>query len=71
MGDPVTGSEIAKLKSLDDPRVWIVGGIGVNKRKLHYFEGFVNDILPDLSNEQIDNKIEQAIKTLLIHNDQR
>jgi len=64
MGDPKSSSEIAKLQSLDDPRVWIIGGQLADGQKLHYFNGFVNQILPDLSNDEIDAKIENAIRKL-------
>ena len=70
LGDPGTSSEIEKLRSLDDPRIWIIGGELKNGEKLHYFKGFVDNILPDLSNDEIDDKIENAIKTLLKKNEQ-
>jgi len=63
-GDFTKSREIEKLKSLDDPRVWILGGALEDKNKLHYFKGFVEKILPDLSNDEIDSKIDNAIKTL-------
>ena len=69
IGSPECNPEINKLKSLDDPRIWIIGGEIDNDEKLHYFKGFVTEILPDLSNDEIDNKIEQAIKTLLKNHD--
>ncbi len=65
LGNPATGTEIEKLKLLNDPRIWIIGGNLSNGDKLHYFKGFVNNILPDLNNDEIDSKIENAIKTLL------
>lgn len=64
LGDKNTSEEIAKLQSLDDPRIWIVGGELEDKNKLHYFKGFVEKILPDLSNDEIDHKIENAIRKL-------
>ncbi|MCX6158980.1 MAG: SIR2 family protein [Ignavibacteriae bacterium] len=64
LGDHSVSEEIAKLQSLDDPRIWIIGGKLEDKTKLHYFKGFVEKILPDLSNDEIDNKIENAIKKL-------
>jgi len=70
LGNPSTGSEIEKLKSLNDPRIWIIGGDLEGGKKLHYFNGFVDEILPDLSNDEIDDKIENAIKTLFKKNDQ-
>jgi hypothetical protein len=64
IGDPASSASIAKLKELNDPRIWIIHGecSGLN---LHYFKGFVDKILPDLSNEEIEDKIENAIRTLL------
>ena len=64
MGNQKTSKEIEKLQSLDDPRIWIIGGELENGEKLHYFKGFVNHILPDLSNDEIDHKIENAITKL-------
>ncbi|MBO3100278.1 SIR2 family protein [Gelidibacter pelagius] len=63
-GDFEKSNEIKKLKSLNDPRIWIVGGKLENEESLHYFKGFVEQILPDLSNDEIDDKIDNAIKTL-------
>ncbi len=64
LGDKNASEEIAKLQSLDDPRIWIVGGELEDTKKLHYFKGFVEKILPDLSNDEIDHKIENAIRKL-------
>lgn len=64
LGDHSSSEEIAKLQSLDDPRIWIIGGELEDKNKLHYFRGFVEKILPDLSNDEIDHKIENAIRKL-------
>ena len=65
LGDQKASKDIEKLQSLDDPRIWIIGGELEDKSKLHYFKGFVQKILPDLSNDEIDNKIENAIRKLL------
>lgn len=64
LGDHSSSEEIAKLQSLDDPRIWIIGGELEDTNKLHYFKGFVEKILPDLSNDEIDHKIENAIRKL-------
>ncbi len=63
-GDYSSSEEINKLKSLNDPRIWVVGGKLESEENLHYFKGFVENILPDLSNDEIDDKIDNAIKTL-------
>ncbi|WP_201300858.1 SIR2 family protein [Sunxiuqinia indica] len=70
LGSPATGTEIEKLRSLNDPRIWIIGGELEDEKKLHYFEGFVDAILPDLTNDEIDDKIENAIRTLFKRNEQ-
>lgn len=64
LGEPKPGSEIEKLKLLDDPRIWVIGGTLDDGSKLHYFKGFVNEILPDLTNDQIDKTIENTLKKL-------
>jgi hypothetical protein len=69
LGDRNTGEDIKKLQSLDDPRIWIIGGEMEDQSKLHYFKGFVEQILPDLSNDEIDKKIENAIRKLLSVNE--
>lgn len=65
LGDPEKSSEINTLKNLDDPRIWIIGGETEKGDKLHYFKGFVENILPDMTNDEIDDTIERAIKTLI------
>lgn len=65
LGDQNASEDIKKLQSLDDPRIWIIGGELEDASKLHYFKGFVEKILPDLSNDEIDHKIENAIRKLL------
>lgn len=65
LGDKKASKEIEKLQSLDDPRIWIIGGELEDASKLHYFKGFTEKILPDLSNDEIDHKIENAIRKLL------
>ena len=57
-------NNIYKLFELNDPRIWIIGGKEDGKQPLHFFERFVNEILPDLSNEDLDNKMETTINNL-------
>jgi len=64
IGNPESSEAVKKLKALDDPRIWIIGGKLPDGSMLHYFKGFVEHILPDLSNDEIDRKIENAIKKL-------
>lgn len=65
MGDPNLSKEMEKIKSLDDPRVWFIYGELKDKSKVHYFKGFLDHVLPDVSNDDLDSKIENALKVLL------
>lgn len=64
IGEPTESNKIGELKKLDDSRIWIIGGKEENKQPLHYFERFVEDILPDLTNEDLDKKMETTINNL-------
>ena len=57
-------TNITKLQKLDDSRIWIIGGENKENEPLHYFKGFVNEILPDLTNEDLDKKLESTINNL-------
>jgi len=62
LGNP---EKFPELKSLKDPRIWLIGGkddLGINT---HYFSNFVNKIMPDLSVREIEDSISKAIKTLV------
>ena len=68
IGDPSPydnkDTNITKLQKLDDSRIWIIGGENKENEPLHYFKGFVNEILPDLTNEDLDKKLESTINNL-------
>ena len=64
IGEPPENNKIGELKKLDDPRIWIIGGKESDKQPLHYFERFVNEIMPDLTNEDLDKKMETTINNL-------
>ena len=68
IGDPSPydnkDTNITKLQKLDDSRIWIIGGKNKENESLHYFKGFVNEILPDLTNEDLDKKLESTINNL-------
>ena len=50
-------SEIQKLRDLEDPRIWIIGG----GQEEHFFKNVVENFLP----EEPEEKIESAIKAIL------
>lgn len=64
IGSEKQSKTIEKLYNLDDSRIWIIGGKNKENESLHYFKGFVNEILPDLTNEDLDKKLESTINNL-------
>ena len=64
IGSEKQSETIEKLYNLDDSRIWIIGGENKENEPLHYFKGFVNEILPDLTNEDLDKKLESTINNL-------
>lgn len=63
--DPESTGEIAKLRSLDDPRIWIIGGDGPSEgNKAHYFETIVQEFMPERPSERIDDAVKKVIQTM-------
>jgi hypothetical protein len=61
MADPSSKGEIGKLIALGDPRIWVIGGKTPSGAKAHYFDTFVEQFMPQLPGE----RIEQAVKKVL------
>ena len=55
---------IKKLIELNDPRIWVIGGEDKDK-KVHYFNYVVNDLLPDIDQEKIEDSVDKILKKLL------
>lgn len=67
----VEAKNIKKLYELNDPRIWIIGekegwndGQLVNT-PLHFFNRFVDEILPSIDQENIEKSVQKVIETLL------
>lgn len=64
--DPATNDITRQLAVLGDPRIWFVWGDGKEAgQKAHYFDGVVNHLLPTSADQEIDQTIEKALRTLL------
>lgn len=71
-GYEVTKENISRLKSLNDPRIWIIGSDKewdvtgeINPgRGLYYFSTISNDLLPDWSENQIEEKNDRIIELM-------
>lgn len=63
--DPDSEGEIAKLRSLNDPRIWIIGGEGPEPgSKAHYFNTIVSEFMPQRPSERIDEAVKKVIWTM-------
>ncbi|ACS54515.1 conserved hypothetical protein [Rhizobium leguminosarum bv. trifolii WSM1325] len=63
--DPELGGEIAKLRALEDPRIWIIGGDGREKgQKAHYFDTIVEEFMPQRPTERIDEAVRKVLETM-------
>ncbi|PDS35084.1 SIR2 family protein [Rhizobium anhuiense] len=66
--DPTLDGEIAKLRELDDPRIWIIGGDGrIDGRKAHYFDTIVEEFMPQRPAERIDDAVRKVLETMAPH----
>jgi len=68
IGEPTENNKIGELQKLDDSRIWIIGEKFPNNNPhfvpLHFFKRFVNEILPDLTAEDLDKKMANTINNL-------
>ena len=64
IGEPTEWNNIGQLQKLNDSRIWIIGGSDDSENPLHYFQRFVEDIMPDLTAEDLDKKMETTINNL-------
>lgn len=63
--DPESEGEIAKLRSLKDPRIWVIGGDGPEPgSKAHYFNTIVAEFMPQRPSERIDEAVDNVILTM-------
>lgn len=62
---PDMGGEIAKLRALRDPRIWIIGGDGpVEGTKAHYFDMIVEHFMPQRPSDRIDDAVRKVLSDL-------
>jgi hypothetical protein len=68
IGEPTEKNAIGKLLDLNDSRIWIIGekwpDSKDNYTPLYFFKNFVEKILPDLTAEDLDHKMEATINNL-------
>lgn len=63
--DPDTPGEIAKLRALRDPRIWIIGGDGpTDGTRAHYFDTVVEHFMPQRPADRIDEAVRRVLADL-------
>ncbi|RAZ72997.1 SIR2 family protein [Mesorhizobium atlanticum] len=63
--DPDMEGEIAKLRALRDPRIWIIGGDGPEEgTRAHYFDMVVEHFLPQRASDRIDEAVRKVLSNL-------
>ena len=63
---PDTDGPVSRLRSLDDPRIWIIGGDGFNPgEKAHYFETIVQWFMPQPPSNRVDTAVGSVVRELL------
>lgn len=63
--DPTLEGEVAKLRALNDPRIWIIGGSGPQAdRKAHYFDTIIEEFMPQRPSERIDDAIRKVLEAM-------
>ncbi|RVJ59508.1 SIR2 family protein [Sinorhizobium medicae] len=62
---PDSEGDIAKLRALSDPRIWIIGGPGPqNGPPAHYFSTIVKHLLPRQPSDRIDDAVKLVLQTM-------
>ncbi len=63
--DPDSEGDIAKLRALHDPRIWIIGGAGPSdSAAAHYFSTIVEHLLPRRPSDRIDDAVKLVLQTM-------
>ncbi|MDQ0470133.1 SIR2 family protein [Labrys wisconsinensis] len=63
--EPDMDGEIAKLRALRDPRIWIIGGDGpVEGTRAHYFDMIVEHFMPQRPSDRIDDAVRKVLSDL-------
>ncbi|MCR9093125.1 MAG: SIR2 family protein [bacterium] len=62
---PDSSGIVEKLRELDDPRIWLIGGRGPGGRCAHHFDVFVDDFMPEPPSDEIEHAVEAVVHELI------
>ena len=55
-----------KLRDLNDPRIWFIGGDGPEDHtRAHYFDIFVERFMPEAPGDKVDTAVERVLRELI------
>ena len=64
--NPNADRVVKKLKALQDPRIWLIGGDGLEEgRTAHYFDSFIESFMPEPPGSEVENAVEKVVSQLL------
>jgi hypothetical protein len=62
---PDAKGDIAKLRALRDPRIWIIGGDGpIERTWAHYFDVIVEHFMPQRPSDRIDDAVRKVLQEM-------
>lgn len=60
-----TPGDIAKLRALRDPRIWIIGGDGPTPgSRAHYFDTIVEHFMPQRPSDRVDDAVRRVLQQM-------
>jgi hypothetical protein len=66
--DPSANEGIARLRRLNDPRIWIIGTEEPKAQwKAHYFNNIIDDLMPAEAPDEAQTAIENILENLVRH----
>ncbi|MCY4558477.1 MAG: SIR2 family protein [Chloroflexi bacterium] len=64
--DPTLPGEVAKLRALDDPRIWIIGSKeALPGPNVHYFDTIIDQLMPQRPSERIDDAVKKVFQAMI------
>ena len=64
---PPDASDVTrKLRDLNDPRIWLIGGDGPKAgTKAHYFDTFIEKFMPESPSDKVDLAVKKVLQALI------